>query len=126
MKRRRSKEQPTLCVRFQALSCFRVLEAHPAQLDTMLSVSFTKPSPVHSLSDDSPLCFSLFFCSASRCMRTSSVCVVKYWREALRSNEEHNKGREANESGLKNPTPRREWRSGDRGMAKRDVATVQR
>lgn len=53
------------------------------QFETILSVSLTKPSPVQSLSDCRPF-LTAFLCSiASRCLRTKSVWVVKYGRDAL-------------------------------------------
>lgn len=53
------------------------------QLETILSVSFTKPSPVQSLSDCRPFLTAFRWLIASCCLRTNSVWVVKYWRETL-------------------------------------------
>lgn len=49
----------------------------------MLSLSFTKPSPVQSLSDCNPFLMAFLCRIASCCLCTKSVCVVKYSREAL-------------------------------------------
>lgn len=54
------------------------------QLDTMLSVSLTNPSPVHSLSDWRPFLMAFLCLTASCCRWTRSVCVVKYGSEALK------------------------------------------
>ncbi len=59
-----------------------MLEVQPStrarnQLDTMDSDSLTNPSPVHWSSLANPTFLALFAAMASRCMRTSSVCVVK-------------------------------------------------
>lgn len=53
------------------------------QLETMLKVSLTKPSPVQSLSDCSPFLTAFLCWIASCCILTNSVCVVKYSIEAL-------------------------------------------
>ena len=53
------------------------------QLETMLSVSVTKPSPVQSLSDCRPSLMAFRCWIASFCRCTKSVCVVKYGRDAL-------------------------------------------
>lgn len=61
----------------------REQQAPPApQLATMDSASLTKPSPDHSSSLASPTRSFLRLSRASRCMRTSSVWVVKYGRLA--------------------------------------------
>lgn len=57
------------------------------QFDTMLSVSFTKPSPVQSLSDCKPFLTAFLWRIASCCRCTKSVWVVKNWREYLKSSE---------------------------------------
>jgi hypothetical protein len=54
------------------------------QLDTMLSVSLTNPSPVQSLSDCRPFLMAFLCLIASCCRCTRSVCVVKYGSETLR------------------------------------------
>lgn len=53
------------------------------QLETMLSLSFTNPSPVQSLSDCKPFLIAFLSRIASCCLLTRSVWVVKYWRETL-------------------------------------------
>ncbi|KAG6548354.1 hypothetical protein Mapa_010133 [Marchantia paleacea] len=49
----------------------------------MVSVSFTNPSPVQSLSDERPLRTARLTLTASFCIRTNSMCVVKYSSDAL-------------------------------------------